>query len=96
MSDLESDLVEQMASLIRGMATDDISVHEAFGIAKGIASSLPKPVDPDWETAGAICEDYGFGKKSWDRRGDRPGNYSSQDVAFVALKKGRELQKAEA
>lgn len=65
--------------------------------ARYIAEHEEEPVDPDWEIAGDMCQAlFRTGRKPWDQRRDAEDNLSSsQDWVYVAIKRGRTLERGE-
>jgi hypothetical protein len=86
----------QDKAVLCGYSAGDPESPDHYPEAREIAKLLPVEVDPDWEVAGNICADMGFGKKPWNKRGSENKECiknSSQDAAYAAIKRGRELER---
>ncbi len=97
MTDIPDEIVQRMVTLVREMAPGIRCLTSDIIEARAIVALLPEPVDPD----GLVVQDLVI-ESGWDERplwkcrntGDRRMD-SSADLAYRAVKRGRELANQE-
>ena len=93
MHSIDDAVVERCVAFVRDIASGNwrgvtyAKISDMEAEARAIVALLPEPVDPDWIVAGELAKDLGW--PVFERSGVFAG--SGHELAFHAVKKGREL-----